>query len=146
AAVELQVAAIAIAGPRVLDRLGGNIDTADVFGNAGQQVGTITFAAGRIENALASRHGKGERIAVPVFIADLAHALRREALAGELQRLVLLSHRGLRWTDSSDAAAAPGRTRAIRRERSGRARACRTAAILRYPWCECAPGNCPARV
>jgi len=80
-----QVRPRAVALACVRDRRIVEIDADDFERAVGEQRRSVTLAARAVEHALALNQAARERIAVPVLVPDLAHALGREAFAGERQ-------------------------------------------------------------
>ena len=64
---------------------GVDVDARHVGGRAGEQRAAVAFAARDVQTRRPATKRRGERIAVPVLVRDLAELARHEALAGELE-------------------------------------------------------------
>ena len=82
-----QVRSPGVARAGMRHRRVGDVHAQHAGGDVGQQRGTVALAAGGIEHPAPARKTARPRIAVPVFVPDLAHALGREAFTGEFQGL-----------------------------------------------------------
>ena len=72
-----------VAGARVRDRVGGDVDPHDLARAAGEDVAAIAFAAGGVEHGETAGERLDEAIAMPMLVPDRAGHFGREAFAGE---------------------------------------------------------------
>src|SRR5205823_1593383 len=82
-----------------------------------EERGAVTLAAGRIEHAPAGHELAGKRIAVPVFVGDLARDAGNVALPVEIE--VGRHGRGTHLAEPRDRRARTERTGPIRTRRAG---------------------------